>query len=473
MHRRIGGRPESWASAALVLSALVVGGCGSPPRPRNLLVITLDTMRADRLPPYGFSGVVTPALDRVAAEGALFEQSFAAVPLTLPSHATLFTGMYPPRLGVRDNTGAPLSADFQTLAEILGARGLTTGAFVASAVLAPRRGLDQGFETYSTGASPACQGSPRTRRPADDVVSESVTWLARHDSTPFFVWIHLYDTHRPYRLPVDYARSYADPYAAAIAFEDAQIARLIGHLEARDLLDDTLMVVVGDHGESLGDHGEDSHGIFIYQDALRVPLIVRGPGVVPRRVSAPVRLVDVMPTILDMFGVGTPPMDGVSLTPLMAGADEGASREVYAESLYPQRFGWASLRSLRADRYKVIAAPRPELFDLDSDPYEQRNLFESKPSVAAAMLNRLRSFDSGTDGSVDAAPQVDRAFADRIASLGYVSGTSDRVSTVSDGQRDPKDMIAAFNHLTRMQSEKGMLVPAMTEACSDGLRARE
>jgi choline-sulfatase len=473
MHGRIGGRLESCASAALVLSALLAGGCGSPPRPRNLLVITLDTMRADRLPPYGFRGVVTPALDRLAAEGALFEQSFAAVPLTLPSHATLFTGMYPPRLGVRDNTGAPLSTDFQTLAEILGARGLTTGAFVASAVLAPRRGLDQGFGTYSTGASPACQGSPRTRRPADDVVSEAVTWLARHDSTPFFVWIHLYDTHRPYRLPDDYARSYADPYAAAIAFEDAQIARLIGHLEARDLLDDTLMVVVGDHGESLGDHGEDSHGIFIYQDALRVPLILRGPGVVPRRVSAPVRLVDVMPTILDMFGVGTPPMDGVSLTRLMAGADEGASREVYAESLYPQRFGWASLRSLRADRYKVIAAPRPELFDLDNDPYEQRNLFESKPSVAAAMLDRLGSFDSQTDRGVDAAPQVDRAFADRIASLGYVSGTSGRVSTVSDGQSDPKDMIAAFNHLTRVQSEKGTLVPTMAEACSDGLRARE
>ncbi len=473
MYKRMGGRLEGCASAALVLSALLAAGCGSPPRPRNLLVITLDTMRADRLPPYGFSGVVTPALDRLAAEGALFEQSFAAAPLTLPSHATLFTGMYPPRLGVRDNTGAPLSADFQTLAEVLGARGLTTGAFVASAVLAPRRGLDQGFGTYSMGASPGCPGSPRARRPADDVVSEAVTWLADHDSAPFFVWIHLYDTHRPYQLPDDYARSYADPYAAAIAFEDAQIARLISHLEARDLLDDTLMVVAGDHGESLGEHGEDSHGMFIYQEAVRVPLIMRGPGVVPRRVSAPVRLVDVMPTILDMFGVGTPPMDGLSLTRLLAGADEGSSREVYAESLYPQRFGWASLRSLRADRYKVIDAPRPELFDLESDPYEQRNLFESKPSVAAGMLTRLRSFDSERGRSVDAAPDVDRAFAERLASLGYVSGTSGRASSVSDGQTDPKDMIAAFNHLTRLQAEKGMVAPAMGKGCSDGLMARK
>jgi choline-sulfatase len=473
MHKRMGGRLEGGASAALVLSALLAAGCGSPPRPRNLLVITLDTMRADRLPPYGFSGVVTPALDRLAAEGALFEQSFAAAPLTLPSHATLFTGMYPPRLGVRDNTGAPLSADFQTLAEVLGARGLTTGAFVASAVLAPRRGLNQGFGTYSMGTLPGCPGSPRARRPADDVVSEAVTWLADHDSAPFFVWIHLYDTHRPYQLPDDYARSYADPYAAAIAFEDAQIARLISHLEARDLLDDTLMVVAGDHGESLGEHGEDSHGMFIYQEALRVPLIMRGPGVVPRRVSAPVRLVDVMPTILDMFGVGTPPMDGLSLTRLLAGADEGSSREVYAESLYPQRFGWASLRSLRADRYKVIDAPRPELFDLESDPYEQRNLFESKPSVAAGMLTRLRSFDSERGRSVDAAPDVDRAFAERLASLGYVSGTSGRVSSVSDGQTDPKDMIAAFNHLTRLQAEKGIVAPAMRKGCSDGLIARK
>jgi arylsulfatase A-like enzyme len=473
MHKRMSGRLEGWASAALVLSALLAEGCGSPPKPRNLLVITLDTMRADRLPPYGFTGVVTPALDRLAAEGALFEQSFAAAPLTLPSHATLFTGMYPPRLGVRDNTGAPLSADFQTLAEILGERGLTTGAFIASAVLAPRRGLDQGFGTYSMGTSPGCPGSPRARRPADDVVSEAVTWLVGHDSAPFFVWVHLYDTHRPYRLPDDYARSYADPYAGAIAFEDAQIARLISHLEARDLLDDTLMVVAGDHGESLGEHGEDSHGMFIYQEALRVPLIMRGPGVVPRRVSAPVRLVDVMPTVLDMFGVGTPPMDGLSLTRLLAGAEEGSSREVYAESLYPQRFGWASLRSLRADRYKVIDAPRPELFDLESDPYEQRNLFESKPSVAAGMLTRLRSFDSEWGRTVDAAPDVDRAFAERLASLGYVSGTSGRVASVSDGQTDPKDRIAAFNHLTRLQAEKGMVAPDIRKGCSDGLIARK
>jgi arylsulfatase A-like enzyme len=473
MHKRMSGQLEGWASAALVLSALLAEGCGSPPKPRNLLVITLDTMRADRLPPYGFTGVVTPALDRLAAEGALFEQSFAAAPLTLPSHATLFTGMYPPRLGVRDNTGAPLSADFQTLAEILGKRGLTTGAFIASAVLAPRRGLDQGFGTYSMGTSPGCPGSPRARRPADDVVSEAVTWLVGHDSAPFFVWVHLYDTHRPYRLPDDYARSYADPYAGAIAFEDAQIARLISHLEARDLLDDTLMVVAGDHGESLGEHGEDSHGMFIYQEALRVPLIMRGPGVVPRRVSAPVRLVDVMPTVLDMFGVGTPPMDGLSLTRLLAGAEEGSLREVYAESLYPQRFGWASLRSLRADRYKVIDAPRPELFDLESDPYEQRNLFESKPSVAAGMLTRLRSFDSEWGRTVDAAPDVDRAFAERLASLGYVSGTSGRVASVSDGQTDPKDRIAAFNHLTRLQAEKGMVAHDIRKGCSDGLIARK
>ena len=180
-----------------------------------------------------------------------------------------------------------------------------------------------------------------------------------------------------------------------------------------------------------------------------------------------------MPTILELFGVETPPMDGVSLTRLMAGADEGSSREVYAESLYPQRFGWANLRSLRADRYKVIEAPRPELFDLDSDPYEQRNLFESKPSVAAAMLNRLRSFDSDAGNRMDAPPHVDRALADRIASLGYVSGTSDRVSNVSDGQSDPKDMIASFNHLTRAQSQTGALAPAVAEACSDVLRARK
>jgi arylsulfatase A-like enzyme len=439
-------------AAALSMSAPVRPARTAAARPRNLLVITLDTMRADRLPPYGFCGVATPALDRLAAEGVVFEQTFAAVPLTLPSHGTIFTGLYPPRLGVRDNAGAPLAGDVTTMAEVLKDRGLTTAAFVASSVLAAGRGLEQGFGSYSDGPPPRCSGTPRGRRPADGVVDDAIDWLGRQGSTPFFAWIHLYDTHRPYDLPDEYLRLYADPYLAAIAFLDTQIARVIGSLDTRGHLDDTLIVIVGDHGESLGDHGETSHGLFVYQEALHVPFIVRGAGIAPRRVRAVTRLVDVMPTVLEIFGLPHPGMDGVSLAGLAAGTTTDLHLEVYAESLYPQRFGWAPLRSLRTDRYKVIEAPRPELYDLASDPYEARNIFDERRTVGRAMLDRLGTFDEGGERTSSRPLPVDRAVAERIAALGYVHATAGQMPGSPGEQADPKDRVAAFNRMTSVGS---------------------
>jgi hypothetical protein len=351
---------------------------------------------------------------------------------------------------VHDNAGAPLAAGFETLAEVLASQGLVSAAFVSSAVLAPGRGLEQGFETYSLGKQ-GCPGASRTRRAADEVVDESLEWLARQGSSPFFLWIHLYDTHAPIRVPLDFTLAHADPYLAAIAYEDSQIARLVDYLEERGLLDESLIVIAGDHGESLGDHGEESHGLFVYDEVLRVPLIVRGPGLAPARVSAAVRLVDVMPTVLDLFRMRSAPLDGVSLTTLMAGADE-APREVYAESRYPQRFGWATLRTLRAGRWKVIEAPRPELYDVAADPREQRNVFDSNRHVAAALINRLRSEYRPHD---PASPSrvVDGAMADRLASLGYVAGAASQ-GAPGDAPADPKDMIDAFNHITSRQARQ-------------------
>jgi arylsulfatase A-like enzyme len=426
-------------------------------RPRNVLVITLDTMRADRLPAYGFSGVATPAIDRLAAEGVVFEQAFSPVPLTLPSHATLFTGLLPQRAGVRDNAGSPVPDGSTTLAEVLGGRGLATGAFVASAVLAPGRGLDQGFAVYNAAAPPACAGPARARRTADEVVDEALTWLDQRDGQAFMAWLHFYDTHRPYRIPDEYLRLYADPYLAGIAFEDVQIARVIDYLERRGLLDDTLIVLAGDHGESLGDHGEETHGIFVYQEALHVPLIVRAPRVSPRYVAAPVRLADVTPTILDLLGVpALASADGVSLVPLIEGSGADPRLEVYAESMYPRRFGWSGLRSLRAGRYKVIDAPRPELFDLDTDPYEQRNIFGDQPSIGAAMIGKLAAYDVERAAPAAAAP-VDPALAARLASLGYVSGGPDPPAVPAAEGIDPKDTIELFNRMTRMQAERAVL----------------
>jgi arylsulfatase A-like enzyme len=296
-------------------------------------------------------------------------------------------------------------------------------------------------------------------------VDDATAWLARHDAAPFFAWVHLFDTHRPYDLPADYERLYSDPYLAAIAFEDSQISRLIDHLERRNRLERTLIVVAGDHGESLGDHGEESHGIFVYQKALHVPLIVRGPGIAARRVSAVTRLVDVMPTVLTLFGVSPTGGDGINLAGLLMGTAPDPGLEVYAESLYPQQFGWSGLRSLRADRYKVIEAPRPELYDLAADPDEERNLFDDRRDTGTAMLDRLRAFDVRSAPASDQAPQADPALIDRLASLGYVGRGTAAVSRTFDAAADPKDHIEEFNWMTAQRWQQARHVPVRPASC--------
>ena len=277
------------------------------------------------------------------------------------------------------------------------------------------------------------------------MIDDALPWLESHRAKPFFVWIHLFDTHRPYDLPDDYKDGHFDPYLAAIMYEDAQIARLVKFLEERKLLDSTLIVIAGDHGESLGDHGEESHGIFVYQEALRVPLIFRGPGITPGRLSTVTRLVDVMPTILDLFDMPAPGVDGVSLLRDDA-SDRRESREVYSESMYPRRFGWAPLRSLRADRYKLIEAPRMELYDLVTDPAEQRNIYAERLSVTASMLQRLRSLDTTELPAM--VPDAAGGLAERLAALGYVSRSPRLAHTPGAGPADPKDRIDVYNKLT-------------------------
>ena len=436
-------------AVTLAAALSVLSACGGGARPANLLVITLDTMRADRLPSFGFNGVATPAIDRLAADGAVFEQAFAPAPLTLPSHTSLMTGRLPFRHGVRDNASPPLRADFDTLAEILHGQGLATAAFVASAVLSSDRGLSTGFDTYR-GPPPTCGGMARLRRPAAEVVDETIAWLSSGAAAPFFVWMHLFDAHRPFELPGEYHRLYADPYLAAIAYQDAQISRLVTQLERTQRLQNTLIVIVGDHGESQGDHGEEAHGLFVYQKVLHVPLIVRGPGIRVQRVRSVVRVIDVFPTVLDVLGLEGRPTDGVSLMRVLEGGADDA-REVYAESMYPQRFGWAGLQSLRADRYKVILAPRPELYDLDADPDERRNLFTVRPAVAKAMLRRLRELASVEDVSVETREPVDAELAGRLAALGYTAHRSVDTSGPPSSAIDPKDQVASFNRLTAQQ----------------------
>ena len=420
-----------------------------------MVLITLDTTRADRLSAYGFQEISTPAIDRLAAEGIVFEDAVAPVPLTLPSHASMLTGRWPARHGIRDNADAALAPAELTLAEVLRDRGARTGAFVASVVLQAGRGLEQGFDTYADVPKGSCGSVAGRRRPADAVVDDALSWIEQNAAGPFFTWVHLYDAHRPYQVPDAHAGRHADPYLDAIAFQDSQVARILQQLESQRLLDRTIVVVAADHGESLGEHGEDGHGIFLYESTLRVPLIVRVPSFRPRRVTSTVRLVDLMPTLLDLLQVPGPAMDGVSLARMMSSGGTGMQLEAYAESMYPERFGWGRLQSLRGDRFKLVDAPRPELYDLQTDPFEQHNVHQENPRLAGLLRQQLARF--GVPGLEGHRPgsTVSADLASRLMALGYVgSPTLPSIARAGAASPDPKDTIREYNAFVQERLER-------------------
>ena len=431
---------------AIVVAALLLIATRRGPAPMGLLIITLDTTRADRLSPYGFMNVTLPHLERLAREGVVFDQATSVAPLTLPAHTTLFTGLLPPHHGVRDNGDASLEDSATTLAEILAARGFRTAGFVGSVVLDPERGLKQGFEVYK-GVGAAGRGTVETRqRRADVVMNDAIGWLDTVGESRFFLWTHLYDAHRPYDPPEPYRTTYGhNLYVGEIAFADAQIGRLLEALEQRQLLDRTIVMVTADHGESLGEHGERDHGIFVYEGVLRVPLVIRAPGLGAGRVNDVVRLTDLMPTALDLLGVPAPPADGTSLVDLMRGRRHDLNLEAYSESLYPERLGWSRLHALRSGRFKLIDAPRPELYDLEDDPFEERNIYDGRPTVAKPMAARLASMAAtltapgASDQRIEATPEL-RA---QLGALGYVSAAV--TSKPADRPRpDPKDCMRRY-----------------------------
>jgi arylsulfatase A-like enzyme len=450
--RKTGSSVRHLANARILGASLVVlvllGGlwwraARIKSRPIGVVIVTLDTTRADRLSVYGFMDVKMPALDRLAREGVVFEQAMSVAPLTLPAHCSLFTGLFPPAHGVRDNSDQALAPERTTLAEVLRARGFRTGAFVGSIVLDPDRGLGQGFEQYGGvgNRSPHERGDEHGRqRRADAVITDAIRWLDGVNGSPFFLWTHLYDPHRPYDPPEPFRSAYSDPYIAEIMFADAQIGRLVDALGMRGLLDRTVIVIAGDHGESLGDHEERDHGIFVYESVLHVPLIVRVPRLAPRQVDDVVRLVDVMPTVLDLLGVPPPSTQGVSLVDLMRGQRRQVELEAYAESFYPKRFAWSPLRSLRAGRYKVIDAPRPELYDLERDPFETTNIYQERLQLAKKLTERIDALEQdgrGPQPARGAAPSAEQQ--ERLASLGYVGSRTTEPLPDDRALPDPKD----------------------------------
>ena len=440
-------RRRSSVFAIVVLLAIGAGAwwlaVGHPPPPIGIVVITLDTTRADHLSPYGYMNVSLPHLERLAREGVLFDQATSVAPLTLPAHSTIFTGRLPPHHGVRDNADKPLAESQTTLAEVLRERGFRTGAFVGSIVLNRERGLAQGFEHYSGVAAAENASAPASRqRPGDEVMNDAIAWLDSVGSSQFFLWAHLYDPHRPYDPPDPYRAQYAhNPYVGEIAFADSQVGRLIDALEKRRLLDRTVVIVTADHGESLGAHGERDHGIFIYEEVVRVPLIVRAAGLRPARVGHVVRLTDVMPTVLELAQVPGPATDGISLVELMRGRTSAADLEAYSESLYPERLGWSALRALRTGRFKLIDAPRPELYDLEQDPFEEQNIYEQRRATADSLRARLVAIGTGPALGNTAAGEATPERQAQLGALGYLASSRPRGASSQAPRPDPKDCI--------------------------------
>ncbi len=452
-----------------VASALgALAACSGPgvsePRAKNLVLVTIDTLRRDHVGAYGDRRAQTPALDRLAREGIRFDAATANAPLTLVSHSSLLSGLLPPHHGLRNNGAGTFPSDRETLATVLSAQGVKTAAFVAAFVLDRRFGLNRGFETYDDEIERGVAGSAplEAERPASQVMDRALAWLdglgagAQGDRTevpPFFLWIHLYDPHAPYAAPSPFRERFAqDPYRGEIAYADAQVGRLLDRLEHRGLASATLIALAADHGEGLGEHGEATHGMLIYESTLAVPLLLRGPGLVPRAISTPVGLCDLAPTLAGLLGHPFPAtagaLDGRDLSaPLRAGHEISAA-EVYAETRYPEIFGWSPLSMLRRREAKYISAPRPELYDLARDPGESRNLLsDQRPNSGAGFAARLAEIEAGAVAAPAADAATDAETAKRLASLGYVAGGSDAAAKASGsagGRPDPKDRIELF-----------------------------
>ena len=440
--------------------------------PRNVVIITLDTTRADRMGFLGSKRGITSNLDNLARESVVFTRAYSQVPLTTSSHATILTGTYPQFHKVV-GPEVPLPKELPYLPVIMRQRGYATAAFVSSIILDPRaggHGFDRGFGTYDAGFTSRRRGEDRYKtleRRGDEVVAHATTWLNTHSGSPFFIWIHLFDPHAPYDPPEPFKTRYASElYDGEIAYTDSVVGKFLDELRAHGLYDDAIIVALADHGEALGEHGERGHGIFLYDPTIHVPLLFK----LPRgrsggeRIDARAGLVDVMPTILQVLGFPLPrTVQGQSL--LKPGGNKTLDRAIYAETDYPQQFGWSSLHSLRTGKYLFISAPRKELYDEKTDPTAEHDLvskFGAVTNTLAAALDNFRQ-QTGSLGAKSAA-SFDPQQAQRLRALGYLS-SGDHPSTAAQTVTgtDPKDKIEIANQMTEanLALEDGRLQDAI------------
>ena len=421
----------------LVLAALA--GYAAP-RP-NLVLITLDSARVDRMGFLGAKAGLTPNLDRLASESLVFDHAYAQAPTTVVSHVSILSGAYPQSTGMSE-IGGTVSTSVAFLPEVLKANGYHTAAFVGAIELDPRngdaQGFDRGFQTYDAGFHPVVPGDTRPammRRRGDEVASRAIAWLA-HKQGPFFMWVQLNDP-----------RGAASSYNSAVTAADAAVGKIINALKQANLYTSTAVIAVADHGESLGAHGEDGHGVFLYDETVHVPLVVKLAEASPagKKVTARVRLIDIAPTVLEIAGVPVPSqMQGQSLLRI---ARSGGDQAVYSRTDLPQRgFGWSLLESWRAGKYLYIRAPKPELYDMNADPGATRNLAASSKATLDTMASALENFNRSLSGSSGkSGSQLSQSEMDKLASLGYVSSAKNVGAATAVSGTDPKDKIATAN----------------------------
>jgi arylsulfatase A-like enzyme/Tfp pilus assembly protein PilF len=430
------------------------------PRDANVLLITIDTTRADHLSCYAPGHARTPHLDALAARGVLFTHATAQVPMTLPSHACIMTGAYPTVHGLRDMGGFVLDKSHPTMASLARAAGFQTAAFVGSRAVARQFGLAHGFDAYDDDMGPQTEEGKLpgifAERRAGVVTDHALDWLKRNAQRKFFLWAHYYDPHAPYDPPEPYRHQYAKSlYDGEIAYMDEQVGRLLDGLDQLALTSRTLVIAVGDHGESLGEHGEATHGIFLYDATLHVPLIVAGPDV-PRGkvISDQVRSIDLHPTVMEFLHLpASSEAQGVSLWPLIRQGTHVRSNYSYGETLYPRTYmGWSELRAMRTDAWKFILAPHPELYNLDHDPGETQNLISNHPAEADQLQKKIWEI-AGAQAKTEKVTTVpvDEQTRQELESLGYVSGGASREIQLGSGAPDPKDRIAVLKTIQRAE----------------------
>jgi len=451
--------------AGMSMLVALVAGCrrtaAVPERP-NVLLVTIDTIRADHVGAYGGAQGATPAIDAFARDAVLFEQAIAAAPLTLPSHVTILSGILPFRSGVRVNGTDHVGPNVPLLSEAFADRGYRTGAFVSALVVKAGSGLARGFGRYDD-AFDSNRGKEErvfaVERPGEETTAKALEWIAQQRAAraPFFAWVHLYDPHAPYAPPPDFAARFPNsPYDGEIAYADSCFARLVAGVDASD----TAILLAGDHGESLGEHGEAGHGVFVYDATVRVPLLLRLPGrrLAGTRIRTQVRLADVAPTLRRLAGLAPAESDGEDLAPLLSpGAPAAAAtdRPAFSEADYATFvLGWSPMRALRAGGRKYIEAPKRELYDLRADPGERDNAYGRDEGASRELARQLAAIAARKPLAAATSSAMDPEAARRLASLGYISGAAQPVDydRIDATRTDPKDRIGAWQ-----QIEAGLL----------------